>query len=58
MDYWFPSWDDDVIQSDEKKDTTYKSSCIHRWTPVLLLTSTVYDCSKFGVHREDYDKKD
>ena len=35
-----------------------KIYCNHDWKPILLLFSTVYDCKKCGIKKEDKDKKD
>ena len=32
------------------------SRCYHEWKPILLLTSTVYNCIKCGVKKEEYEK--
>ena len=29
--------------------------CMHNWKPTILIISTVYDCSKCGVKKEDHD---
>lgn len=31
----------------------FKRGCSHSWKPVLLLTSTVYDCAKCGIKKEE-----
>ena len=38
-----------------EEDRLY-SKCSHDWKPILLLTSTVYDCIKCGVKKEEYEK--
>lgn len=32
-------------------------NCNHEWRPVLLLISTVYDCKKCGIKKEQHDKE-
>lgn len=34
-----------------------QSWCSHDFKPVLLLTSTVFNCFKCGIHKEQYDKE-
>lgn len=29
--------------------------CSHEWIPILLITSTVYDCKLCKVKKEDYE---
>jgi hypothetical protein len=29
--------------------------CYHDWKPIVLIISTVYNCSKCGVKKEDYE---
>lgn len=38
----FPNWDQRV--------------CIHSWKPIVLLISTVHDCSKCGIKKEEYEE--
>lgn len=52
---------DGYYSSDKKYEeddsiNTKQKHCWHNWKPILLLTSTVYDCSKCGVKKEDYEK--
>jgi hypothetical protein len=30
--------------------------CDHSWKPILLVFSTVFDCRKCGMKKEDYEK--
>lgn len=59
MEWWF---DEDYYGEPEKKEEVEgdipwdQVVCIHSWKPVLLLTSTVYDCSKCKIKKEDYEK--
>lgn len=39
---WFPNYDE-------------KEKCVHEWKGQLLLTSTVYNCSKCGKAKEEFD---
>lgn len=42
---------------DDPPPFSEKDFCIHEWKPTLLIISTVYDCVKCGMKKEDYDKK-
>lgn len=30
--------------------------CNHKWKPIVLITSTVYDCEKCEVKKEEYER--
>jgi hypothetical protein len=30
--------------------------CSHDWKKIVLITSSVYDCAKCGVKKEDYER--
>lgn len=30
--------------------------CFHEWKPILLLTSTVFDCAKCGLKKEEFER--
>ena len=30
--------------------------CVHSWTPIVLISSTVYNCSKCDIKKEEYEK--
>lgn len=56
--------DDFALFFGDKDDTINKDSltldqkwCSHEFIPVLLLTSTVWDCKKCGVHKEQYERE-
>lgn len=51
--YWddYDYWDN----SDDAKTSSGK--CAHEWVPSLLLTTTVYDCAKCGMKKEDCDEE-
>lgn len=52
MDNW---WDYETeIEPEEYLDWNQKT-CYHDWKPILLLTSTVYNCKKCNVKREEYE---
>jgi ribosomal protein L37AE/L43A len=31
-------------------------SCYHRWKKTVLIVSTVWDCTKCGIKKEDWEK--
>lgn len=46
------------LEDDESVGSPYyisKSFCIHSWKPVLLLTTTVWDCEKCGKKKEEWE---
>lgn len=45
---WSPEWRDEPPPV---------PLCNHEWKSILLITSTVYDCKKCGMKKEDYDKQ-
>lgn len=61
------SWDDDDYYSSgdditpppipKKSDLCYNQIyCYHDWKATVLIISTVYDCCKCGVKKEDFEK--
>ena len=56
---FFDDNNDTVVTSYQDKDSVSldQSWCHHDFKPVLLLTSTVFDCAKCGMHKELYDKQ-
>lgn len=41
----------------EKFDIFFSQKiCNHKWKPIVLFSSTVYDCDSCGVKQEDYIK--
>lgn len=46
-------WESPAIPPEVPKE----KSCNHEWKAVELIYSTVYDCKKCGMKREDYDKE-
>lgn len=44
-------------ERDVENEPTWKQTvCIHSWTPIRLIISTVYDCSKCGIKKEKYEE--
>jgi hypothetical protein len=41
--------------SEEDRLTWSQQVCYHDWIPIMLLTSTVYDCRKCKIKKEDYE---
>lgn len=61
MDWWYG--DDDFIdekpiKKEEKagEPDWQQKVCIHLWKPTILIVSTVYDCSKCGIKKEEYEE--
>lgn len=50
-------FDDDRDNINKDGLTIDQSWCSHDFIPVLLLTSTVWDCRKCGIHKERYEKE-
>ena len=44
---WLNEW------REVEKDLTHKNKCNHEWKATQLLFSTVYDCHKCGVKKEE-----
>lgn len=60
MDWWYGD-DDFVDEKPAKKEeagepTWQQKVCIHLWKPTILIISTVYDCSKCGIKKEEYEE--
>ena len=54
---WWLDPDEHVQESiDETLLPWNQQICTHDWKPILLLVSTVYDCSKCKIKKEEYDK--
>lgn len=51
FDYGYAEYEDEEKRLTEKKDT-----CYHEWIPIMLLTSSVWDCKKCGAKREEVEK--
>lgn len=49
--------DPDDYDKDSPQNTWNKKFCMHEWKPVLLLISTVFDCAKCGMKKEDYESE-
>jgi hypothetical protein len=56
MNDWY--YGADWSQDEEKEPSVeYKRQrCWHVWKPILLLTTTVYDCENCGIKKENYEK--
>jgi hypothetical protein len=57
---WWIDPDGYYSEDKRKEDTSIPSwkeqLCAHNWKPILLLTSTVFDCSKCGLKKEDLER--
>lgn len=60
MDWWYDLDDYNPPPKQEKKsenDIAWNQKvCYHDWKPTVLIISTVYDCTKCGIKKEDYEK--
>ena len=60
MDWWFDPDDYNPPPKEEKKSENdiawTQKVCYHDWKPTILIVSTVYDCTKCGIKKEDYEK--
>lgn len=52
MDGW---WDYETQIEPEDVLAWSQKTCYHDWKPILLLTSTVYNCKKCNVKKEEYE---
>jgi hypothetical protein len=52
---WY-DYKNDSDKEIEKPERSYNKFCLHVWKPILLLTSTVFNCEKCGIKKEDYEK--
>jgi hypothetical protein len=48
-------WDYDNQISEDDRLAWNQQLCYHDWIPILLLTSTVYNCRKCNVKKEEYE---
>lgn len=46
--YWI-----DPDSAINERDRQPNRVCTHEWIPILLVRSTVYDCAKCGIKKED-----
>jgi hypothetical protein len=53
MNDWY--YDSDWAKEDTIEDK--RKRCWHEWKAILLLHSTVYDCVKCGIKKENYEKQ-
>lgn len=64
MDWWYGDDEEYYKPEPTKKEempidgepTWQQKVCIHLWKPTILIISTVYDCSKCGIKKEDYEE--
>ena len=61
--FWIPDEEDSSLpppiprKIEESKELPWNQKiCNHDWKKIVLITSSVYDCSKCGVKKEDYEK--
>jgi hypothetical protein len=47
---------DDYEEPPELPLNWEQRTCFHDWKKTVLIISTVYDCTKCGVKKEEYDK--
>lgn len=53
MDDW---WDYESVQTEPEDYLAWNQQiCYHEWKAILLLTSTVYNCKKCNVKKEEYE---
>ena len=69
MSWWFDPDEYDLLMDVVDNHSSNKSInrdaevysqnkfCFHEWKPIVLIISTVYNCSKCGVKREDCEGK-
>ena len=56
MGWWDdPNWDSKKIEEDSSSLSWDKQMCHHDWMPILLLTSTVYNCRKCNAKKEEFE---
>ena len=48
-------WDYENNLTEEERIAWNQQICYHEWKPIILLTSTVYNCKKCNVKREEYE---
>ena len=57
---WWIDPDGYYSEDERKEDTSILSwkeqVCFHSWKPILLLTSTVFDCTKCGLKKEEFER--
>lgn len=58
--WWVNSdWHPEESEPEEVNESTppyRQQTCAHSWKPILLITSTVYNCEKCDIHKEVYDE--
>lgn len=57
MDWYYEDYDySPPPKEEDKSDLSWTQKiCIHNWKATVLIISTVYDCTKCGIRKEDYD---
>jgi len=57
VNWWYDDYD--YSNSQKKEDSIelswFQKVCMHNWKATMLIVSVVYDCTKCGVKKEDYD---
>jgi hypothetical protein len=53
---WYDSWEDQP-EPPELPEIKQGCSIRHEWKPVLLLTTTVFNCKFCDMKKEDFEKK-
>lgn len=55
MNYWdnTSSWE---VEEKEESIIDKRKKCWHDWKKILLLSLTVEDCTRCGIHREKYER--
>jgi hypothetical protein len=60
MGSWLEDYDyytsPDAGYEDHSNITWTQKTCFHDWKATQLIISTVYDCKKCNVKKEEYDK--
>lgn len=62
MDWWYGDYDYEQWGSEKKEEQKEgdlpwsQVACTHDWKATVLIISTVYDCTKCKLKKEDYKK--
>jgi hypothetical protein len=56
MEWLGYDYDEKIPDKKEAEITWQQKVCFHNWKATLLIISTVYDCTKCGVKKEELEK--
>lgn len=56
MTDWYSNSDWAADDDKDEDIISKRKKCWHTWKKVLLLSQTVEDCERCGIHREKYEK--